>query len=196
MAWSWTAFNLELGRVLDDENSSNPAHTENARLDGLNAALRAMMAYRPLQLVSTYTNVSQVTVPATCYRIEALLETDGNGNTSSMAPAQVGEPDGYYVWNGIIYLPATVDTVTLYYQSYYSTVTNVTTDIPVPTWARTAVLYRTAAHCLIPNQVSRARLGAYHDRQDAGPLDNSLIQSSNWLIAEFERIMTEHKHAL
>ena len=196
MAWSWTAFNLELGRVLDDENSSNPAHTENARLDGLNASLRAMMAYRPLQLVSTYTNVSQVTVPATCYRIEALLETDENNYTSSMAPAQVGEPNGYYVWNGIIYLPSTVDAVTLYYQSYYSTVTNVTTDIPVPTWARTAVLYRTAAHCLIPNQVSRARLGAYHDRQDAGPLDNSPIQSSNWLIAEFERIMTEHKHAL
>lgn len=196
MAWSWTAFNLELGRVLDDENSSNPAHTENARLDGLNAALRAMMAYRPLQLVSTHTNVSQITVPATCYRIEALLETDENDNTVSMGPAQVGEPDGYYVWNGIIYLPEEVDTVTLYYQSYYPAATNATTDIPVPTWARTAVLYRTAAHCLIPNQVSRARLGAYHDRQDAGPLDNSLIQSSNWLIAEFERIMTEHKHAL
>lgn len=182
--------------MLDDEDSSNPAHSEDVRLDGLNAALRAMMAYRPLQVKSTHTNVSQIALPAGCYQIEALLETDENDNTSSMEPTEVGEPNGYYVWNGIIYLPEEVDTVTLYYQSYYSTVTDGTADIPVPTWARTAVLYRTAAHCLVPNQVSRARLGAFHDRQDAGPLDNSLIQSSNWLIAEFERIMTEHKHAL
>ena len=196
MAWSWTTLTAELGRVLDDEDSSNPAHGENARLDGLNAALRAMMAYRPLQVKVTHTSVSQITLPADCYQIEALLETDGSGNASSMAPAEVGESVGYYVWNGIIYLPEVVDTVTLFYQAYYPTVTGATTDIPVPIWARTAVLYRTAAHCLVPNQVSRARLGAFHDRQDAGPLDNSLIQSSNWLIAEFERIMTEHKHAL
>jgi len=196
MAWSWTAFNLELGRVLDDEDSSNPAHGEAVRLDGLNAALRAMMAYRPLQLVSAHTDVSQIAVPAGCYQIETLLETDEDDNISSIAPVQVGETSGYWIWNSIIYLPEEIDTVTLYYQSYYAVVTNTTADIPVPTWARTAVLYRTAAHCLVPNQVSRARLGAFHDRQDAGPLDNSLIQSSNWLIAEFERIMTEHKHAL
>ena len=33
------------------------------------------------------------------------------------------------------------------------------------------------------------------DRQDAPPLANSLIQAADWLIAQFERIMTEHKHA-
>ena len=38
--------------MLDDEDSSNPAHGEDVRLDGLNAALRAMMAYRPLQAQS------------------------------------------------------------------------------------------------------------------------------------------------
>ena len=68
-------------------------------------------------------------------------------------------------------------------------------DIPVPIWAREAVVYRAAAHCLAPNMISRARLGAFHDRQDAPPLANSLIQAADWLIAQFERIMTEHKHA-
>ena len=56
-------------------------------------------------------------------------------------------------------------------------------------------MYRAAAHCLAPNMISRARLGAFHDRQDAPPLANSLIQAADWLIAQFERIMTEHKHA-
>ena len=113
MAWSWNDFSAELGRVLDDEDSSNPAHGEDVRLDGLNAALRAMMAYRPLQARATHTSVSQITLPVDCYQIEALLETDGNDNTSSMAPAEVGDSVGYYVWNGIIYLPEVVATVTL-----------------------------------------------------------------------------------
>lgn len=194
MAWSWVSFNAELSRALDDEDAGNPAHSANVRVDALNAALRAMMAYKPLQTKSTHTSVSQITLPADCYRVECILGTNENG-TSMIASAQVGESDGWWIWNGIVYLPEEMDTVTLYYQSYYPAIAVGASDIPVPIWTRMAIVYRAAAHCLVPNQVSRARLGAFHDRQDAGPLDNSLIQSSNWLITEFERLMVEHKHA-
>jgi len=196
MAWSWSSFSAELGRILDDEDAGNQAHSDSTRLDGLNAALRAMMAYRPLQTKSVHTNVAQITLPTDCYRIEAILEASEDGSLSPITPDEVGGLLGWYVWSGIIYLPSEADEATLYYQSYYPAIAIGASDIPVPIWARIAVLYRAAAHCLVPNQVSRARLGAFHDRQDAGPLDNSLIQSSNWLIAEFERVMAEHKHSL
>ena len=62
------------------------------------------------------------------------------------------------------------DSVTLYYQAYYPSWPLNAADIPVPIWAREAVVYRAAAHCLAPNLVIRARLGAFHDRQDAPPL--------------------------
>ena len=195
MAWSWTTFTSELGRILDDESPTNPAHSQDMRLDAVNMALRAMLAYRPKHSVATFSNVSQFSLPADCYRIEALVETWEEGGGAQLAPVQVGEGGGYWVWNGQVTLPETADSVTLYYQAYYPVVTAQTADIPVPEWAREAVLCRAAAYCLTPNQASRARLGAYHDRQDANPLDNSLIQTADWLIRQFERIMAEHKHA-
>ena len=195
MAWSWDDFSAELGRVLDDEDSDNPAHSEASRLDGLNAALRAMMAYRPLQATSQHTRVSQITWPADCYRISALMVTDERDNVSAISEVRVGEWNGYWAWNGVIHLEETVEAATLYYQAYYPLMAVNAADIPVPIWAREAVVYRAAAHCLAPNMISRARLGAFHDRQDAPPLANSLIQAADWLIAQFERIMIEHKHA-
>ena len=202
MAWSWDDFSAELGRVLDDEDSDNPAHSEASRLDGLNAALRAMLAYRPLQAASQHTRVSQIAWPADCYRIVAVLATDQDGYQTALSAASLDNPgelladdSAYWVWNGQISLGATYPAVTLYYQAYYPLMAVNAADIPLPPWAREAVVYRAAAHCLAPNMISRARLGAFHDRQDAPPLANSLIQAADWLIAQFERIMTEHKHA-
>lgn len=195
MAWTWDNFSAELGRALDDEDSDNPAHAEAVRLDGLNAALRAMLAYRPLQAASQHTRVSQIAWPADCYRISALLVTDERDNVSALSEVRVGEWNGYWIWNGVIQLEEPVEAATLYYQAYYPAMSVHVADIPVPAWAREAVVYRAASHCLVPNLVSRARLGAFHDRQDAPPLQNSLIQAADWFIAQFERIMVEHKHA-
>jgi hypothetical protein len=55
------------------------------------------------------------------------------------------------------------------------------------------VVYRAAAHCLVPNLASRARLGAFNDRQDAPPMQNSLLQAADWFIGQFERICAEHR---
>lgn len=195
MAWTWDDFSAELGRALDDEDTQNPAHSDAIRLDGLNAALRAMLAYRPLQAVSQHTRVSQIAWPADCYRISALLVTDERDNGSALSEVRVGEWNGYWVWNEVIHLEEPAEIATLYYQAYYPPMVVDVVDIPVPAWAREAVVYRAAAHCLVPNLVSRARLGAFHDRQDAPPLANSLIQAADWFIAQFERIMVEHKHA-
>lgn len=200
MAWSWNDFSLMLGRALDDEDSGNPAHSDSVRLDGLNAALRGLVAHRPLQAVQTYSNVDQFAWPVDCYRVAAIVATDGDGYKTVLSVATVGNPGEtfaaettYWAWNGTIYLDQTYQAVTLYYQAYYPTLALNAADIPVPIWAREAVIYRAAAHCLVPNLTSRARLGAFHDRQDASPIQNSLIQAAEWFIGQFERIMAEHR---
>lgn len=189
-----------MGRALDDEDSANPAHSEAVRLDGLNAALRALAAHRPLQAVRTHSNVNQLAWPADCYRIAAIMATDEDGVQTALSTATVGNPGDalgetgtYWVWNGVIMLDATYASVTLYYHAYYPTLALGAADIPVPIWAREAVVYRAAAQCLVPNLASRARLGAFHDRQDASPVQNSLVQAADWFIGQFERICAEHR---
>jgi hypothetical protein len=202
MAWTWDEFSLMLGRALDDEDSANPAHSDELRLDGLNAALRGLAAHRPLQAVQPYSNASQFAWPADCYRIAAIVATDEEGVTATLSAVTIGNPGEtvgygwtYWAWNGVIYLDATYVSVTLYYHAYYPTLALGAADIPVPIWAREAVVYRAAAHCLTPNLSSRARLGAFNDKQDAQPMQNSLIQAADWFIAQFERIMAEHRQA-
>lgn len=202
MAWSWDEFSLMLGRALDDEDSANRAHSEAVRLDGLNAALRGLAAYRPRQAVQPYSNVSRFNWPADCYRVAAIVATDEEGVKTALSAATVGNPGDvlgeegtYWAWNGVIELDATYASVTLYYHAYYPTLALGAADIPVPIWAREAVVYRAAAHCLTPNLASRARLGAFHDRQDAPPVQNSLIQAADWFIGQFERICAEHRQA-
>ena len=202
MAWTWDEFSLMLGRALDDEDSANPAHSDQLRLDGLNAALRGLAAHRPRQAVQPYSNVSQFNWPADCYRIAAIVATDERGWESNLSAATVGNPGDvigqegtFWTWNGVIYLGATYASVQLYYHAYYPTLALGAADIPVPIWAREAVVYRAAAHCLTPNLSSRARLGAHNDRADAPPLQNSLIQAADWYLSQFERIMAEHRQA-
>lgn len=191
-----------LGRALDDEDSANPAHSEAVRLDGLNAALRGLAAHRPLQAVQTHSAVSQIDWPAGCYRIAAIVATDEEGYQAVLSAATVGNPGDalgetgtYWAWNGVVTLDATYASVDLYYHAYYPVMAIDASDIPVPIWAREAVVYRAAAHCLVPNLTSRARLGAHNDRQDASPIQNSLIQAAEWFIAQFERSMAEHRQA-
>jgi len=202
MAWTWDEFSLMLGRALDDEDSANPAHSDELRLDGLNAALRGLAAHRPRQAIQPYSNVNQLAWPADCYRIAAIVVTDESGYKSLLSAATIGNPgevvgaeQTYWVWNGVITLDTTYPTVQLYYHAYYPTLALGAADIPVPIWAREAVVYRAAAHCLTPNLSSRARLGAHHDRQDASPVQNSLIQAADWYLSQFERIMAEHRQA-
>ena len=198
--WTWSEFSAELGRALDDEDAGSPAHGDELRLDGLNAALRALAAHRPLQALASYADVSQIALPADCYRIAALVAADEEGYQTVLAAAAIGDPgetlggEGtYWLWNGAISLGATYQAVTLYYHAYYPTLVLSAADIPVPVWAREAVVYRAAAHCLTPNLSSRARLGAFNDRQDAQPLQNSPIQAANWFIDQFNRIVAEHR---
>lgn len=201
MAWSWNEFDAMLGRALDDESLTDPAHDEDIRLDGLNVALRALAAYRPLQVKSSHANIDQIAWPADCYRIAAVVSINDEGYATSLTPVTIGNPgdqigqDGtYLVWDETIYLDQEYDAITLYYYASYPVAAIDDLDIPVPVWCRDAVVYRAAAHCLVPNMSSRARLGAFNDRQDAAPLQNSLIQAADWLIAQFERIMAEHRH--
>ena len=200
MSWSWDEFSAMLGRALDDEDSANPAHAEDVRLDGLNAALRGLAAHRPLQAVQMHSKVSQLAWPADCYRIAAIVATDEDGVKATLSAATVGNPGDalgqegtYWAWDSVIHLDTTYPTIELYYHAYYPTLALDAADIPVPIWAREAVVYRAAAHCLVPNLSSRARLGAFHDRQDASPVQNSLIQAAEWFIAQFERVCAEHR---
>lgn len=199
MAWSWTQFSAALGQVLDDTDSTNPAHGTNLRVDGLNAALRAFVSHKPLQKSSTSSDVSTISIPSDCYRIAAVVATDSEGVSTPLSAATIGNPgdvfdaDSYWVWDSSIYLGDTYPSVTLYYYAYYPTATINTTDIVVPDWAREAIVYLSAAHCLMPNLSSRARLGAFNDRQDAAPLQNSLIQAANWFIEQFERVVATHR---
>ena len=202
MTWSWEEFSAQLGRALDDEDGASPAVGDPLRLDGLDAALRAMLAHHPRQATSQHTGVDQIPWPADGYRIAALIAADGDGYGAALTPATVGgpgetlgDPGSYWVWNGVIYLGAAYDALTLYYHASYPPMAVGVADIPVPAWAREAVVYRAAAHCLVPGLVGRARLGAYHDRADAPPLQNSLIQAADWFIAQFERVMAEHRGA-
>jgi hypothetical protein len=202
MAWTWDEFSLMLGRALDDEDSANPAHSDELRLDGLNAALRGLAAHRPRQAVQSYSNVSQFAWPADCYRIAAIVAVDEEGVKATLSAATVGNPGdvlgeegAYWAWNGVIELDATYVSVTLYYHAYYPTLALGAADIAVPIWAREALVYRAAAHCLTPNLSSRARLGAFNDKQDAPPMQNSLVQAADWFLSQFERIMTEHRQA-
>jgi hypothetical protein len=199
MSWSWDEFSAMLGRALDDEDSANPAHAEAVRLDGLNAALRGLAAHRPLQAVQTHSKVSQLAWPADCYRIAAIMATDEDGVKAALSVATIGNPGDlgygwtYWVWDDVITLDTTYAGVQLYYHAYYPGMAIDAPDIPVPIWAREAVVYRAAAHCLVPNLSSRARLGAHHDRQDSSPVQNSLIQAADWFLGQFERIMAEHR---
>lgn len=200
MTWSWADFSAQLARALDDEDEIAPIYSDAVRLDGLNAALRAASAYRPAQATSVHTNASTIAVPADCYKIAAVAATLGD-ETELLQPAAVSSTaafediGSFWVWGSTITLNTTYDRVTLYYYGYYPAMEVGVSDIPVPTWAREAIVFRAAAYCLVPNLVSRARLGAYHDREDAPPLQNSLIQAAEWFIKQFERIMTEHKAA-
>lgn len=202
MAWSWAEFTLLLGRTLDDEDVTNPAHPVNVRVDGLNAALRAFAAHRPIQGKATFGAVSSFTLPDDCYRIAAIVAVDEDDVSSSLSAATIGNPgemfdeNNYWVWGTTIYLGKEYVSSTLYYHAYYPIVTTSTTDITVPAWARDAIVYLTAAHCLTPNMTSRARLGAYNDKADASPIQNSLIQASNWYISQFDRIVAAHRQVV
>jgi hypothetical protein len=194
-------FSAALGRVLDDTDTLNPAHPDNLRLDALSAALRDMVAHRPMEVTLTFAAVNQITLPIACYRIAAIAVEDDAGYTQFLSPTAIADQmdassaESYWVWNGIIHLGAEYTSGSLYYHSYYPTMTVGIADIPVPVWAREAIIYRAAAHCLTPNLTSRARLGAYNDKQDASPIQNSLIQAADWFIGQFERIMAEHRQA-
>jgi hypothetical protein len=59
-----------------------------------------------------------------------------------------------------------------------------------------AIVYMTAAHCLVPHMTSRARLGAFNDKADASPIQNSLIQASDWYISQFDRIVAAHRQVV
>jgi hypothetical protein len=199
MAWSWSQFNTELGRVLDDTDSNNPAHGTDLRVDALNAALRAFVSHKPLQKSGSSSDAETISVPSDCYRIAAVVATDDDGVSTALSAASIGNPgdvfdaNSYWVWGTTIYLGDEYPSVTLYYYAYYPIATNATTDIIVPEWARDAIVYLSAAHCLMPNLSSRARLGAFNDRQDAAPLQNSLIQAANWFVEQFERIVATHR---
>ena len=128
MAWTWDEFSLMLGRALDDEDSANPAHSDELRLDGLNAALRGLAAHRPRQAVQPYSNVNQFNWPADCYRIAAIVATDEEGYKAVLSAATVGNPGDvlgetgtYWAWNGVIELDTTYPAVMLYYHAYYPT---------------------------------------------------------------------------
>lgn len=202
MAWSWAEFTLLLGRTLDDEDNANPAHSTNVRVDGLNAALRAFAAHRPIQSRATFGAVSSFTLPTDCYRIAAIVAVDEDGSSVSLSAATIGNPgemfdeDSYWVWGTTVFLGKEYVSSTLYYHAYYPIVTTSTTDIAVPTWARDAIVYLTAAHCLVPNMTSRARLGAFNDKADASPIQNSLIQASDWYISQFDRIVGTHRQVV
>jgi hypothetical protein len=191
-----------LGRTLDDEDPTNPAHSVNVRVDGLNAALRAFAAHRPVESKATFGTVDSFTLPANCYRIAAIVAVDEDGSAVSLSAATVGNPgemfgeDSYWVWGTTVHLGKTYVSSTLYYHAYYSVASISTTDIPVPTWAMDAIVYMAAAHCLVPNMTSRARLGAFNDKADASPIQNSLIQASNWYISQFDRIVAAHRQVV
>jgi hypothetical protein len=199
MAWSWDDYNAELARVLDDEGA-DPIYPDAIRLDGLTMALRTFAGYHPRQAKTTEYTVSEIAFPIDCYRIVSVVAPDVDGEQATLTQVTIGNPgdtldaDGtYWVWDSVVYLGAEYDEISLYYQAYYPDPVLGDPDIAVPTWARDAIVYRAAAHCLVPSLIGRARLGAYHDRADAPPLQNSLIQAADWCIAQFERVMAEHK---
>lgn len=187
---------------MDDEDTQNPAHDTDIRVDGLNAALRAFAAHRPVYGKSTLGAVSSFALPADCYRIAAVVATDEEGISTSLSAATIGNPgemfdeDCYWVWGGTVYLGKTYTSSILYYHAYYPTAGSSTTDIPVPIWAQDAIVYLAAAHCLTPNLSSRARLGAFNDKSDASPIQNSLIQAADWYISQFDRIVGMHRQVM
>lgn len=205
MAWSWTDLNGELSVVLDDSTVETfPVAT---RLAGTNAALRAMVQKVPVQKNATITSVSSYAFPSDLYSIKVLQVQDSEEGYSFLSEISLnpGEtwpfmgtvdstslPDGYWVWNKLIYFGRLHSTIVLYYNAHYPAVTASTTDIPVPEWAREPLIYWIAAYCLNPNLVTRARLAMWSDKKDAPPLDNPLIQAARYYRDEYQRIMSLH----
>lgn len=203
MPWPWSAFTAELSLVLDDAGPS-PIYDNAIRLQGLNAALAALVPYAPQQLEVSLTAPTTWTLPENLYMLRAVRADEGNGFQRFLPemPVRAGEVwaanglDGYWIWGNTLRFLRQYAAVLIIYYAYYDTVTTSTADIPVPRWAREAVLYWTAAYCLNPNIVTRGRLGMWHDRRDAPPLDNSAIQAANFFRSEFERIVKAHHGAV
>lgn len=205
MAWSWSQLNAELSTILDDGDSQT--FSAALRLYGCNAALKAMSVQIPEQSKATITNVASYAFPSDLYSIVALQVNDtvdgyrfleqieitpGNNWPYYGSVTTTSMPDGYWIWNKTIYFGRLYSSVDLYYKAYYTTVTASTTDIPIPSWAQEALVYWIAAYCLNPTLVTRARLGMWHDKKDAPPLENPLIQAAVYYRQEFTRIMNMH----
>jgi len=205
MAWSWANVNTELNTLLDDDDSAT--FSAALRLYGCNAALKVMAVQIPKQGVAAITNVSSYAFPGDMYAIKGLRVNDadkgyyfleqigmqpGTGWPYYGTTDSTSLPEGYWTWNNTIYFCRLYSSISLYYKAYYTTVTGSTADIPIPVWAQEALLYWTAAYCLNPTLVTRARLAMWYDKKDAEPTKNPLIQAAEYYRQEFSRIMNLH----
>lgn len=200
MAWSWDTFNNQLSRILDDVVVSNQLHSQGIRIDGLNAALRDLVAYWPVQAkIQDTAGSTEIALPSDCYAVVSVQATDDSENVIVLNSSRVGdisvvdEAGRYYIWDDTIYLDAEYETVDVYYGAYYSEISIGAANIPVPFWTREAVLFMSAAYCLLPQFSNRSKIAQWYDRFDAPPLQNPIIQAADWLVSQFERIMAEHE---
>lgn len=99
------------------------------------------------------------------------------------------QPDttGYIDTGSVIYFgDTTISNATLWYYSFYPTITTDTDAAGVPLWAEWGIINLAIAYMLIPAAVGVADLRRYETRRDAGqPEDNPSRIQANWHMKQY-----------
>lgn len=211
----WATLKAQIRRKLDDTGSTNK-YGDSLLLDAVNDALQAFAA--------THTGILSdffITGDGSTYEWDLPGDIVDEEGAKVMAvhwqksewlteiPYWPGEawhdttittssrPLGYLVYGLKIRftrIPVDEQKVTLHYVAHYPEVTDDTSMITVPRWAREAVKLYAAAVALEPASVKASNLGQWKDRSESGtPEDNPMLRQSEYFLKRFYEILAAHQ---
>ena len=107
-------------------------------------------------------------------------------------------PVAYTMWPtdqiSLTRVPSLDEVVALHYVAYYPEVTDDTSVITVPYWAREAIKCYVCSEALGPGSVKTAQLRQYQSRREAGkPEDNPLLARADRFVLRYYQILAEHR---
>jgi hypothetical protein len=111
-------------------------------------------------------------------------------STTSSPVAYILWPQGKISFSRV---PASGQTIKLYYVAYYPAIVDDDTLITVPRWAEEPIKLYSAASAIESKSVKTGNLRQYNTKRDAGsPEDNPLLRLAEHYMARYERILAEH----
>jgi len=203
---NWTDVNARLDEFLDDTGldqagaSATFEYAVQQRIAAWNWAQRMLVSHTPRQVTSVLTMNSDgrsAELPDDFYDVYRVLHLEDEiylrpygVPASGSRRAKTSENNYYWSWGRRLIFERDVTTgdIELYYWAYWpeveyrvdnSTVTILSQEIAVPSWAVLPLCHLTAATCLQPGAIQAARTRQWNIEVDSGnPVQNSRASQS------------------